>query len=60
MPFDTSEILFEEAEKLGLRFVLCRGTATHAAAGGGVAQCAAAGDARAALSDMQRLAKALP
>jgi hypothetical protein len=29
MPFDTSEILFEEAEKLGLRFVLCRGTATR-------------------------------
>ncbi|MFS2112691.1 amidohydrolase family protein [Herbaspirillum frisingense] len=27
MPFDTSEILFEEAERLGLRFVLCRGTA---------------------------------
>lgn len=29
MPFDTSEILFEEAETLGLRFVLCRGTATR-------------------------------
>ncbi|MBB5392562.1 MULTISPECIES: amidohydrolase family protein [unclassified Herbaspirillum] len=29
MPFDTSEILFDEAEKLGLRFVLCRGTATR-------------------------------
>lgn len=29
MPFDTSEILFEEAEKLGVRFVLCRGTATR-------------------------------
>ena len=29
MPFDTSEILFEEAEKLGLRIVLCRGTATR-------------------------------
>lgn len=29
MPFDTSEILFEEAERLGLRFVLCRGTATR-------------------------------
>ena len=26
--FDTSAILFEEAEKLGLRFVLCRGGAT--------------------------------
>ncbi|WP_443115111.1 amidohydrolase family protein [Herbaspirillum seropedicae] len=29
MPFDTSEILFEEAQQLGLRFVLCRGTATR-------------------------------
>ncbi|MCA1324334.1 amidohydrolase family protein [Herbaspirillum sp. alder98] len=29
MPFDTSEILFEEAGRLGLRFVLCRGTATR-------------------------------
>jgi cytosine/adenosine deaminase-related metal-dependent hydrolase len=28
MPFDTSEILFEEAEALGLRFALCRGGAT--------------------------------
>lgn len=29
MPFDTSAILFEEAEALGLRFVLCRGGATR-------------------------------
>lgn len=29
MPFDTSEILFEEADALGLRFVLCRGGATR-------------------------------
>ncbi|MFJ3056081.1 amidohydrolase family protein [Herbaspirillum sp. NPDC087042] len=29
MPFDTSEILFDEAGRLGLRFVLCRGTATR-------------------------------
>ena len=28
MPFDGSAILFEEAERLGLRFVLCRGGAT--------------------------------
>lgn len=28
MPFDTSAILFEEAEALGIRFVLCRGGAT--------------------------------
>jgi cytosine/adenosine deaminase-related metal-dependent hydrolase len=28
MPYDTSAILFEEAEALGLRFVLCRGGAT--------------------------------
>jgi 8-oxoguanine deaminase len=28
MPFDSSAILFEEAEKLGLRFVLCRGGGT--------------------------------
>jgi 8-oxoguanine deaminase len=30
MPFDGSAILFEEAEALGLRFVLCRGGATLA------------------------------
>lgn len=29
MDFDGAEILFEEAERLGLRFVLCRGGATH-------------------------------
>jgi cytosine/adenosine deaminase-related metal-dependent hydrolase len=29
MPFDTSEILFEEAAALGVRFVLCRGGATR-------------------------------
>lgn len=28
MPFDSSAILFDEAERLGLRFVLCRGGAT--------------------------------
>ena len=28
MPYDSSAILFEEAESLGLRFVLCRGGAT--------------------------------
>lgn len=28
MPFDASEILFEEAEKLGMRLVLCRGGGT--------------------------------
>ena len=28
MPFDSSAVLFEEAEKLGLRFVLCRGGGT--------------------------------
>jgi 8-oxoguanine deaminase len=28
MPFDASAILFDEAERLGLRFVLCRGGAT--------------------------------
>lgn len=28
MPFDASAILFEEADRLGLRFVLCRGGAT--------------------------------
>jgi 8-oxoguanine deaminase len=28
MPFDPSAILFEEAEQLGVRFVLCRGGAT--------------------------------
>ena len=29
MPYDTSAILFEEAEALGVRFVLCRGGATQ-------------------------------
>ena len=29
MPFDGASILFEEAEKLGMRFVLCRGGATQ-------------------------------
>ncbi len=29
MPYDSSAILFEEAERLGLRFVLCRGGATR-------------------------------
>lgn len=29
MPFDTSAILFEEADRLGMRFVLCRGGATR-------------------------------
>ena len=29
MPFDGAEILFDEAEKLGMRFVLCRGGATY-------------------------------
>jgi len=29
MPFDTSEILFDEGEKLGMRIVLCRGGATQ-------------------------------
>jgi cytosine/adenosine deaminase-related metal-dependent hydrolase len=28
MPFDASAILFDEAERIGLRFVLCRGGAT--------------------------------
>lgn len=28
MPYDTSAILFDEAERLGLRFVLCRGGGT--------------------------------
>jgi cytosine/adenosine deaminase-related metal-dependent hydrolase len=30
MPFDASAVVFDEAEKLGLRFVLCRGGATQA------------------------------
>lgn len=29
MPYDTADILFEEAEALGVRFVLCRGGATQ-------------------------------
>jgi cytosine/adenosine deaminase-related metal-dependent hydrolase len=29
MQFDSAEVLFEEAERLGLRFVLCRGGATQ-------------------------------
>lgn len=34
MPYDTSAILFEEADALGLRFVLCRGGGTLARATG--------------------------
>ncbi|MNO51160.1 Isoxanthopterin deaminase [compost metagenome] len=30
MAFDSAQVLFEEAERLGLRFVLCRGGATQA------------------------------
>jgi len=30
MPFDASAVVFEEAERLGLRFVLCRGGQTQA------------------------------
>ena len=33
MPFDSSAILFEEAERFGLRFVLCRGAMTSAQPG---------------------------
>jgi cytosine/adenosine deaminase-related metal-dependent hydrolase len=33
MPFDSSAILFEEAERLGVRFVLCRGGMTRAQPG---------------------------
>jgi cytosine/adenosine deaminase-related metal-dependent hydrolase len=33
MPYDSSAILFDEAEKLGLRFVLCRGGGTLARPG---------------------------
>jgi cytosine/adenosine deaminase-related metal-dependent hydrolase len=32
MPFDASAVVFEEAERLGLRFVLCRGGQTQARA----------------------------
>ena len=34
MPYDGSEILFDEADKLGLRFVLCRGGGTLSRLGG--------------------------
>ena len=34
MPYDGSAILFDEADKLGLRFVLCRGGGTLSRLGG--------------------------
>lgn len=57
MPFDSSAVLFEEAEALGLRFVLCRGGGTLARQPS--AQLAAASRPETLdgfLSDIERLA----
>jgi 8-oxoguanine deaminase len=40
MPYDASTILFDEADKLGLRFVLCRGGGTLSRLGGDTTQAA--------------------
>lgn len=40
MPYDGSAILFDEADKLGLRFVLCRGGGTLSRLGGDTAHAA--------------------
>ena len=67
MPFDASAILFDEAERLGLRFVLCRGGATLARGPtAGMAAPLGAAQARALqpetlgayLADLERLAAA--
>ncbi len=59
MPYDGSAILFEEARKLGLRFVLCRGGGTISRAPAGTELPAAARPETldGFLADMRRLAR---
>ena len=59
MPYDSSAILFEEAARLGLRFVLCRGggTLSRAPAGAQLPPAARPETLDGFLQDMQRLAR---
>ncbi len=58
MPYDSSAILFEEAAKLGLRFVLCRGGGTLSRVPGADLPPAARPETLDAyLQDIQRLAR---
>lgn len=59
MPYDSSAILFEEAARLGLRFVLCRGggTLSRAPAGSQLPAAARPETLDGFLSDMRRLAR---
>ncbi len=57
MPFDSSAVLFEEAQALGLRFVLCRGGATLTRfTGGDVPQALRPETLNAYVYDIERLA----
>lgn len=60
MPYDSSAILFEEAARLGVRFVLCRGGGTlsrEPAAGGAVPPASRPETLDGYLADMRRLAR---
>lgn len=57
MPFDSSAILFDEAGKLGLRFVLCRGGGTQSRAGADASPASRPETLDQFLRDMQRLAR---
>ena len=59
MPYDSSAILFEEASRLGLRFVLCRGggTLSRAPAGADIPAAARPETLTGFLKDMERLAR---
>jgi cytosine/adenosine deaminase-related metal-dependent hydrolase len=59
MPYDSSAILFDEAAKLGLRFVLCRGggTLSRAPAGADIPAAARPETLGGFLKDMERLAR---
>ncbi|WP_225774938.1 amidohydrolase family protein [Pseudomonas sp. Marseille-Q5115] len=55
MGFDSAAVLFEEAERLGLRFVLCRGGATQARQAEGAVTGAGAETLDQYLQDVERL-----
>lgn len=58
MPFDGAEILFDEAQRLGMRFVLCRGGATQTRGlEAELPQALRAEKFDAYMADMQRLVK---
>ena len=56
MPYDGSAILFEEAEALGLRFVLCRGGGTLSRQSGEIAPAARPESLDSFMADIERLA----